>query len=253
MTRRGAMVSGGGGSFTPNLPSGLTLVYDITGADLGTVNVVNGAGLYYGGDLRKVTDGTAPYNSTVLETPYAEGSLGGGVGVGSLSGPEDQGWKRIYFAQMVWFSSNYSMHTNEEKYFYPLVASPGNPNEGYGNIDFSLVGSQTANGTQFGFKWYGQLSSATQGHITKGQWCKVEMNLVMSTLGNADGVLQIWVDGVQAMNSSTIAYSLEDTAATFLGMRFDSTRGGGNSSFAVPSGGQVRRFDRLALYASTSF
>jgi hypothetical protein len=45
-------------------------------------------------------------------------------------------------------------------------------------------------------------------------------------------------------------FSAASAQAYFDGIRFTGTRGGGSSNTPTPAGGQVRRYDRLAFYAS---
>ena len=110
------------------------------------------------------------------------------------------------------------------------------------------------NGTQWGFVYVpvpGEVGIPQTGaaRATKNQWCNIEMYLVMNTADTSDGIMKIWVDGEVAEDRSDIRY-LNGASPSWKGMRFDGTRGGGTSTTPTPAGGQVRRYNRLAFYAS---
>lgn len=107
-------------SFTPNLPSGLALVTDTRFGNM-VRDQINADGIGFAWDGRNATDPTAPFGPNVFETFYPGGHLGNGVGGALLYGPQGQTWRRLYFSLAMWLPANYSTHSNEEKFFYPIV------------------------------------------------------------------------------------------------------------------------------------
>lgn len=269
------------GSFTPNLPAGLTLYTDsvfgnMNGGQNGGVgeNTVNAYGLrMYGepnanplraGYWRNNTDPTAPHGPGVTDWDYLEGSTGDGWSNVYLGGDNiDKGWVRVYYAMAMYLSPNYSMHTNGEKFFYPTVKFPTEAQTGP-VMQFRLLADETHDGPTIGF--YGDAQISESGSIytqpttnpvrmRKGQWVTIEMYAQLNTPGNADGIWRTWVDGQLAVENTAFRFTpaarLEQ--GSIANVRFTGTRGGGTSAYPVPAGGQFRRFNRLAFYGSTSF
>lgn len=263
-----------------NKPGGLTLYTD---AVLGNLNggmnggagenTLNSDGLRaYGepganpGLWQNTTDGTAPYGSGVTDWLYPEGSLGNGGNNVYLSGDSAQtsnNWVRVYFSMAVFFSSNYSMHTNGEKFFYPIISFPTEASVSP-VMQLTLLSDETHDGPTIGWYFNSQIGgaeslytqpTANSVRVQKGVWQIVEMYAQLNTVGNADGVWKVWVDGAEAVNATGLRFT--PAARTEQGgidyLRFVGTRGGGPSDHAVPTGGQYRRFNRLSFYGSSSF
>lgn len=260
---RGASGGGGGGDFTPNLPSGLTLQYDETPDALDAFGVIPASGWNYSSaepprEIDKITDGTAPYGTKSLEITYPAGHVYGGGG--NYGGPDGRGWLRMYYAQMIYLSSGYYSHENNEKYFYPYIVTSGEtilssamtlkPVAGAynaANVSFTLD-------TQTGMSNSGFDENTPSVLIPKGEWVKVEVYMQMNTAGDTtNGQFKAWINGTLSVNNTAIRYGKYAGQSTFDGMRFTGTRGGGDSAYPVPSGGQYRRYNRIAVYASTSF
>ena len=246
------------GSFTPFLPAGLTLVTDTDFGNLAAKGDYNQDGLAYFWDSRQAWDSNAPFSSGVYETFYPGNDAGNGGGGGLLVSPAGQQWRKVYFSMMIWVPSNYSIHTNGEKFFYPLVTTPGMPLQST-SIGWWPEGSQWANSPTFGFIFNSQVGGAgsflvqpsiSTVNVTKGRWTRIEMYCAMNTPGLQDGVWRVWIDGRVAVDVSNVRYSAHPVQSYFDGIRFTGTRGGGASTTLTPPEGQVRRYDRLAFYAS---
>jgi hypothetical protein len=242
------------GSFTQHLPPGMTLYSDTRFGNLLPQQQFNSDGLALAYDARNAVDEGAPFGRNVFEVFYPANDAGNGRGGGWLFGRGGQQWTRVYFSLMMWVPSNYSIHTNMEKFFYPIIVTPGFSNQGTA-MNWMAFGG--ANGSHFGFALNAQISgqgwiypSASGARVRKGAWTRVEMYCEMNTPGRPDGVWRVWVDGVPAVDVSNIRYSAHPVQSFFDGIRFTGTRGGGASAVLTPTGGQVRRYNRLAFYGS---
>ncbi len=219
------------GSFTPNLPPGLSLIVDtrlsMAAPGLQIANWSNPPSCSNGTDPRGV----------VLRQTYPGNSLGNGTGGCGIIGPENQSWKHIYFAMEVWFSPDYSLHSGAEKWFY-----------GYPTlIEFVLDGNETPNGPTFGLELMPVCCAsaddwihypATSKRVRKGVWQTIEVEL------NQSGTYKAWIDGDLVVSKTGVRFS-----GTFPILKFDGTRGGGASNTPTPPQGQERRYGRLAFYA----
>jgi hypothetical protein len=242
------------GAFTANLPAnnGLHLVTDTRFGNL-QIQQLNADGLAYVWDGRNATDASAPYGSSVFETFYPGNDFGNGVGGAKVYNQEGNNWRKVYFSMAMWVPSNYSIHSNGEKFFYPLITTNG-AITGSAPINFApIVGGPS--GSNFGFVMIPRPGSVAEPQngaamVPKGQWAQVEFYMEMNTPGSSNGVLKVWVNGQVATNRSDIMYSGASTQSVFDGIRFDGTRGGGVSNTPTPAGGQVRRYNRLAFYAA---
>lgn len=255
-----------------NKPSGLTLFTDTSFGNLlnGTYNADNLAIVNdsINVDFANTTDGSAPYGPSVTDIQMDEGSTGGNGTILYSSGARD--WKRTYWCWSLYLSPNYSMHSNGEKFWYPIIkqqdgASPDITDTQLSNpyIQWKLIAGETPSGdtiswvygNQMGGGDFQEITQSTEpGKLRKGQYMVVEGYTQMNTPGNADGIVQVWVDGEVCLNVTTARLSPAAALGNnyINGVRFTSTRGGGTSTEAIPTGGQVRRLDRLSFYGSTS-
>lgn len=150
--RRRGGTAGGGGSFTPNLPAGLSLYADATLGDFPSNYTYTAQNLAFGGDAqvadnasiptagtvvnwhtvtvnsglwRNATDNAAPYGPSVTDTVYVEGGAGNGSCDTYFYSPAGQNWVKAYFAMSLRVSPNYVWHSNVEKFFYPIIETSG--------------------------------------------------------------------------------------------------------------------------------
>ncbi len=246
--------------FTSNLPSGLALVTDSRFGNLRTDQVLNADALAFAGEGQNAIDNSAPFGSGVYQINYPGNDAGNGVGGGQLWGQDGQKWRKVYFSIMIWVPSDYSMHSNGEKFFYPLVTTPGESLQSSA-MNWKLLGSETPSSATFGFALDAQTGmdgssfvqpSSSTVRVTKGKWTRVEMYCAMNSPGQRDGVWRVWIDGQIAADFTTVRYSHSAVQSYFDGIRFPGTRGGGASTALTPAGGQFRRYDRLAFFASNN-
>jgi hypothetical protein len=265
----------GGGAWEVNKPAGLTLFTDTTFGNLLTGGAYNADNVAIVNDSNNVqwvnsTDNAAPYGPSVTDIAMDAGSLTGNGTIFYSSGARD--WKRTYWCWSLWLSPNYSMHSNGEKFWYPIIKQQDGANPSLSDtqlsnpfIQWKPLDGMTPSGSEIGWIYGNQMGGGdfqqfdqplgNLGRLRKGQWMIIEGYTQMNTPGNADGIVRTWVDGQVCLDVTNAR--LAPAAATgsnyINGVRFTTTRGGGDSSEAIPSGGQVRRYDRLSFYASTSF
>ena len=243
--------------FIPNLPGGvgLTLVMDTVLDDITTsFNSDNLRGEY---DFSSATDLTAPYSTTVFQTDYAGSSYGNGAGGAHLYNRRTDTWFRIYFSLSMWVSEDYSVHSNQEKWWYPVIKTSGVAT-GACEIAWRPNSPETPDGATWSIHFDPQYSGSSPSYpvnavpLEKGVWQNVECYMVMNTVGVSNASLRIWVDGVESFNLTGIRVSNEGVQSYIDGIRFTGTRGGGASTSPTPAGGQERRYSRLAFYAAGS-
>jgi hypothetical protein len=63
--------------------------------------------------------------------------------------------------------------------------------------------------------------------ITVGSWHQIEVEQRLNTLGQSDGVLRIWVDGVNVISRTDMTFVTSSNAAGFNSWRWEPTWGGG--------------------------
>jgi hypothetical protein len=200
------------------------------------------------------TDLTAPFCTEVYAYDYAGDSAGGGFGTfgGRLLGPTGLNAKRLYTAFTVWFSEGYVTHTNTgtEKLWYPFgtvnssfgIAIPSGGTAA-GPLVFSM-GTQTGIGPSVNVQPSG---AQTQ----KGVWNLVEIEMHQNSgASTTDGVLRVWLNGGLVWELTNLNYGGTAASPVWTQPRWDSTRGGGDSTVLTPPEGQTRKFSRFAVYAS---
>lgn len=247
------------GAFTQHLPAGLSLVTDTHFGNLLPCCRLNSDGLGMAWDGRNATDPSAPFGPAVFETFYPGNHRGNGEGGASLFSAGNRGWRHMYFAVMLWVPANYSMHTNGEKFFYPIV-NTGNQQTSSFMLNWNIPAGAGYVGGAADSTWIFELQNqigdpnryqpANTKRPVKGRWQRIEAHLVMNTPGQRNGVLRVWVDGEPAVAWTDAYFSAQPTQSTFDAIRFEGVRGGGASSVLTPPEGQVRRYSRLAFYAA---
>ena len=237
-------------NFTRNIPQGvgLQLFFDTRFGNM-LHDQLNADSIGYVWDGRNATDATAPFGPNVFETFYPAGSWGNGGGA-KIFDRGGRNWRRVYFSLMMFIPSNYSTHSNEEKFWYPYVRVGSRLTVPF-NLAFWPKWTPSAQEMTWQIRPEPGRSEniSTGAGIPKGRWTNVEVFMQINTPGARNGILRAWVDGQVSINRSDILYYTETSAqGVFDGIRFDGTRGGGTSTEPVPVGGQVRKYNRLAFY-----
>lgn len=77
--------------------------------------------------------------------------------------------------------------------------------------------------------WGGSNNIDPSQTFNHGEWHDLEVILHAGTAGNADGIAQVWMDGIQVVNSSTVAFFGPLMTPRFTEFYFDPTFGGGTN------------------------
>jgi hypothetical protein len=234
-------------NFTRNLPQnlGLQQLFDTRFGNM-LNNQLNADGIGYVWDGRNATDATAPFGPNVFETVYAGNSYGNGTGGAKIFDQGGRNWRRIYYSLMMFIPNNYVVHSNEEKFWYPLVRT--------GTTMTGFMMSFWPGENEIVWKIYSEPGTSdwimTGARVQKGRWTNVEVFMELNTPGNKNGVLKVWVDGQVSVDRTNILYYHGAVQGVIDGIRFDGTRGGGTATVPTPPEGQVRKYNRLAFFAS---
>jgi hypothetical protein len=247
-------------SFTPNLPAGLSLVYDtqfetpFSIAPPGTEISYEGTFLSNAGsDTESATSfsttrvtSTGGYGNHAVRFRYPQGSLGGGVSPGKMLSADNLGYRRLYAALRVFFSAGYEVHdVNPEKFLRPVTN--GNSiaaiTELYRGGAFAGLANPSAT--------FAAISASGVWPINA--WFTVEILWEINSPSSSNGTRKIWVDGVLVTNQiGTQMFYDSATQQTFRYLSLENERGGGDATIPVPSGGQWRDFNRVAVYGSVT-
>lgn len=260
-------------SFGANAGAGLTLVQDtlfpagsVGVGSLGTAGLVAeegaiGGEIPSGGSGAIISDpvGGAP-GATVFATRYVGGSTGDGAGGCRIIDAQSFAYAKLGVAMMIYVPSNYSIHSNGEKFLYLFKSGAGGAVQLL--LQWLLEGSETPSGSTFGMEFTHDLSSYDNWkffnvgslRVPKDEWFQMEARFERNNpAGTANGIIRVWINGTLCMQHTNINYSAgSGTLATIDGIRFDGTRGGGASSEETPPEGQERLYGRLAWYAEAA-
>lgn len=257
----------GGAMWAPNIPAGLTTFVD-TQFDSGDwpggpeqtsptgswkfIGAVNEELLTSGND--------SSFGPAAARCPQPGDHAGNGIGTSTIYWDGAFNAQQLYLAVDVYIPSNYVIHTNNEKFWYPYRDGQLNFGSGGGTaIEWGLIGAQTATDANFGWRvltqdgsdppWVDQNLSV---YMTKGQNNHVEIYTKMNTPGQSNGIWRIWINGVLACDYTDMRFSILGQQDAWIVWGIDDTRGGGPSGVLTPTGGQFREYSRMQIsYSST--
>ena len=184
-------------------------------------------------------------NNKALRNEYLQGTWGGNSG--SMWGcpivSRDE-----YYLQYRWrYQPNWEWGRGNK--FPGLRAAPsfgagGNGNQS-GNFGGATIRMQTNNNGLL--RWYVYHYDATSiwgenlgwngFQMQRGVWYTIIMRVVQNTIGQSNGILQVWVDGVLRNTQSNMVFRLQETQESskqFNQISVETQMGGGDSSFAAP-------------------
>lgn len=233
---------GGLGAFRGNEPAGMTLVTNQPYTSLPSNNCT---GFF---TQAIVDDGSAVQSPTkVWECVYpGESSPGANDGWSGLAGDSPglvecsfTAYKRIYMDMTLKFSSNFQGHASgvnkiihwfgiggTNKLF--LLADGGDSNAVTAQSVPLLcgIGLQGVVSSPFGTSAQVQPNVVGGAHFTRGSWDHLEMDALLNTSGNADGVVKLWLNGTLVSQVNSIQFTAG--AATSDLFKQDPTWGGQN-------------------------
>lgn len=224
-----------------NEPSGMTVVSDRPFNalhELGWDEPSNGGS---GGKI--VQDATAPKSpSNILQVTYPAGFQGGGA-------PWDGDspnflYKTVYVSHWSKVSDNWQGHPgsliNKQYYLYTSTDVPSIVIVLHGANADPLVpfieGQNIVQGGQGSADpqnpdWGPNLGvPAAQTRVTRGQWFHIELVAAMNTVGNADGYLDLWLDGVHITHVGGIKF--QNSSPSWRSLHYAPVWGGGGGTVA---------------------
>lgn len=196
-------------------PAGMTAVQPLT-FDQNLADDPNWGG-YNVGRLSYVIDPDSPSpGDNVGRSNYPAGFTGGKQAIGISSSPQDASVgdvKHLYYCIGLKMSPNFQFHnTGTNKITFIGISGFGNDGDPY----FCNIDSDSSP-AQFRGVLQGPLSrifpGAPAAEMLKDQWYTIEVEMVMNTLGNADGVYRQWVNGALSNEHLDVQYC--DTGFVF--------------------------------------
>lgn len=191
---------------------------------------------YQGGTIAIVSDPTAPESpSNVAQIAYT-----GGGGSGSSFGLAQLGpnivhaidYKKLYHRYYLKVSSNFYGHsTGTNKICFYWTHTDGTGAQFFGR----LVGTGAATlyyemGMQGGWdpdNGRTRLQPSPAFAFERDRWYVIEESFALNTPGMANGVCQVWIDGVLVIDEDDIRLVQDDELAEFYQVQWSPTWGGG--------------------------
>jgi hypothetical protein len=178
--------------------------------------------------FRVISDASVPQDSKqVMEGRFPQGSPGG-------SGPfrMEYGFERpvtaVYMCMWLKVSSNFTDNGNTGTKFGFLLTPYGGTNRfvnHYFNLSKRLgINLQSARATLNRL-----MQSSYPIARNLGEWHLVEWLTIANSLGNADGIARIWVDGRPVLSEQNVRYFFPDQTPSFTGVTWNPTYGGGRN------------------------
>jgi hypothetical protein len=154
---------------------------------------------------------------------------------------------KLYQRYLVYISPTWDNGGNVgTKHFFFRGALPGTTNHYVGLADASggtkrfYVGLQGGSGTDY---------VGADNTMPYGQWLDVEVVYIANTGTNADGTLQVWVDGVSVINETAVQFFGAADTHVWDYLQIDDTYGGG---FAPPPSTADCYYQVAAWYFQTA-
>ncbi len=190
-------------------------------------DAVPGAWTVYGGGgrLALLSDPSAPASAPGVFQGRFPAGMPGGVGPYNLERGFGRDVSEVYVCVVLWISGNWSDNGNTgTKFFWwetPYAGTAQGVNH-YANLTPRVgLNLQSTGGTlnRNMFANFDMIANA-------GRWHAIEF-LVQGNTAPANGVLTIWVDGVQVGHETDVTYFHPGQAPRFRALRLNPTYGGG--------------------------
>lgn len=148
------------------------------------------------------SDSTTPDPSTVLKLTYPKGFENGSYAAKCWNIPPQGVLKEYWIQYLVKYSSNYNFHPVVDKQSYFMTDYPGGYRNNYfigrwgdGHIVLENQGAENRN--YFSNTGYNPTFQA-------GQWYKVTHHFKVNTVGQNNGIAEIWIDDQLVMSYSNL-------------------------------------------------
>jgi hypothetical protein len=180
---------------------------------------------------------SAPMTGTAAVSVGMQGGQSSALATfGSLTGSPTQFYFRMGFKTSADWSDNGNTGT-KLTFFSQKPSDDGPPNSQQTNHYFGMTqGSSNKVSPGLNLQFNGTTgnrnmpASPTPSQLfNHGEWHDFEAIAVANTAGVANGIAQVWMDGVQIVNESNVAYFTSIMTPNFSGFLFNPTFGGGTN------------------------
>jgi hypothetical protein len=147
---------------------------------------------------------------------------------GSLTGTPTRLYMRVGFRTSANFNDNGNVGT--KMIFFSKKAQSGQTTNNYFNTTSGSPAEKVSTGinlqpTGWGFSEFIPPSQ----NFNHGEWHDLELIFHAGTAGNADGIAQVWVDGIQVINDNAVPFFGSLMTPGFTSFYLDPTFGGGSN------------------------
>jgi uncharacterized protein YjdB len=190
-----------------------------------------------------LSDPTAPRSpSNALRFIYRAGTSGGGATWDADSPPIS--YRTVYVHQWTRVSANWQGHPgsaiNKMYYLYTSTDVPSivivlNGANADPLVPFiegqNIVSGGQGSADPLNPDWGPNLGvAAAQTRVTRGEWFEIEVVAQMNTLGNADGFIDLWLNGVHITHVANVKF--QNTPPTWRSLHHAPVWGGGGGTVA---------------------
>ncbi len=184
-------------------------------------------------------DLTAPESPpNVMRTRFRTG-LPGGSGPVTMGGWDANGarYSKLYLSMWMMIEGpDYYQNNNGTKMSYFGYGRDPSPADNEGIFIMNGGGTQHFTASSFGFHFFqgGHIVPVrvmdqnvdTRKLMTCGVWHHWELLLELNTLGQANGKLKVWIDGIRILDYSDVVYITPGNLAGFRAWKWNPTWGG---------------------------
>jgi hypothetical protein len=184
-------------------------------------------------------NGNATFNNGVMQLRYPTGMQAGDrpASIQAWNGTDRQQFSRIYEhgrARVVGSSFETPVPGFKMLGYWGVndpTAGGGNPTQLY-----QMANSGSGMQTSWAWAMYGQGNVSwgkyqnrnTSKQIRAGEWFTYEILMVLNSVGQDNGILKVWQDGVLVMEYYDVRYRTQSFQAGFWGKKLDAVWGGGS-------------------------
>ncbi|WVR09442.1 hypothetical protein IAU60_006509 [Kwoniella sp. DSM 27419] len=203
---------------------------------------------------------------------YAAPLTGNGAKVDSTAGnaTTDGQYERMLLSYDVWFPSGYAW--NEGGKLPGLRGGPdthgcsgGNETDGTGCFSTRLMWRSGGAGEVYAYIPTKQKGFCSSSQVTcnsdygtslargsfsfvTGQWQTIQLLVVLNEVGTANGIVQLWYNGVPALSFQNLVLRTSSSLSSVGGLYFSTFFGGNDNSWATPTQ-QYSYYRNIQLYA----
>ncbi len=207
-------------------------------------------------NLTLMTDASAPVSAgSVIRSRFPTGMVAGvaPVNMGGWIGPATMNYRKLYFS--MWIKIEGSSFENQKVGTKAGFFGVGNPKSSLNELTFFLDNGlavqrlQSSFLVQFRQQNILQTDGSTARNLTQngnrtplmtaGSWHHWEARMAVNSMGSANGIFQMWIDGTQTHNYTNVIYITPTAPYGFNSWKWNPTWGG--------SGGTRTRADYIDI------